>query len=80
MHMMEEFIAEATGLPTQGECWFKKKLMFTNIDQFLMQPSQELDWTLVIARKYLKPEWDSILKLVQAFITCEGRFSIVYLY
>lgn len=34
-HMMEEFIAEATKLSTEGERWFKKKPLFTNIDQFL---------------------------------------------
>jgi hypothetical protein len=33
-----------------------------------------------IPNKWLEAEWQSVLAVVQKYITCEGRFSIIHFY
>jgi hypothetical protein len=76
----EKFISSATGLPASGQRWFKNCKV------------EEVPWTLLfLSRKVtscdrgmpismLKPRWHDLLMLVKQFVTCEGRYGLVFLY
>jgi hypothetical protein len=76
----EEFISSATGLPATGQRWFKNSKV------------EEVPWPLLfLSRKVtscdrgmpissLKPRWHDTLMVVKQFVTCEGRYGLVFLY
>jgi hypothetical protein len=76
----ENFISSATGLPATGHRWFKNCKV------------EEVPWTLLfLSRKVtscdrgmpisaLKPRWHDTLMVVKQFVTCEGRYGLVFLY
>jgi hypothetical protein len=76
----EKFISSATGLPATGQRWFKNCKV------------EEVPWTLLfLSRKVtscdrgmpisaLKPRWHDTLMVVKQFVTCEGRYRLVFLY
>jgi hypothetical protein len=80
LEVIEEFLSQATGLPAVGKNWFKNAKV------------EEVPWTLMFtSRKItscdrgmpvssLKPRWHDLLAIVKQFITCEGRFRLVFLY
>jgi hypothetical protein len=76
----EGFISSATGLPATGQRWFKNSKV------------EEVPWPLLfLSRKVtscdrgmpismLKPRWHDLLMLVKQFVTCEGRYRLIFLY
>jgi hypothetical protein len=80
LELNEEFISSATGLAATGQRWFKN----SKVD--------EVSWPLLfISRKIvscdkgmpistLKPRWHDLLVIVKQFVTCEGRYGLVFLY
>ena len=77
----EAFISEATGLPMAGERWYKKKTMrIGDFTTFLKPQYSMVDWRCGIPANWLKEDWRKVLRIVQKFVTCEGRFSITHLY
>jgi hypothetical protein len=76
----EKFISSATGLPATGQRWFKNLKV------------EEVPWTLLfVSRKVtscdrgmpismLKPRWHDLFLIVKQFVTCEGRYGLVFLY
>jgi hypothetical protein len=85
LELNEEFISSATGLAATrlaatGQRWFKN----SKVD--------EVSWPLLfVSRKVtsrdkgmpistLKPRWHNILIMVKQFVTCEGRYVLVFLY
>jgi hypothetical protein len=80
LELNEEFISSATGLSATGQRWFKN----SKVDEVL--------WPLLfISRKVvscdkgmpistLKPRWHDLLVIVKQFVTCEGRYGLVFLY
>jgi hypothetical protein len=80
LELNEEFISSATGLAATGQRWFKN----SKVD--------EVSWPLLfISRKVvscdkgmpistLKPRWHDLLVIVKQFVTCEGRYGLVFLY
>jgi hypothetical protein len=80
LEINEEFISSATGLPSSGQRWFKNSKV------------EEVPWPLLfVSRKVtscdrgmpismLKPRWHDILMVVKQFVTCEGRYGLVFLY
>ena len=78
----ESTLATATDLPQKGEHWFKNK---TVEDQewrnMLKNPGMDTSiFTKGIPVRVIKEEWTSLLLLVQDFLTCEGRFGVMYIY
>ena len=47
---------------------------------FLLPGFEKLDWDKGIHLNNIKPEWRNILNIIQRYITCEGRFAIVFRY
>jgi hypothetical protein len=80
LELNEEFISSATGLAATGQRWFKN----SKVD--------EVSWPLLfVSRKVtscdkgmpistLKPRWHDLLIMVKQFVTCEGRYGLVFLY
>jgi hypothetical protein len=80
LELNEEFLSSATGLPATGQRWFKN----SKVD--------EVSWSLLFtSRKIvscdrgmplttLKPRWHDLLAIVKQFVTCEGRYGLVFLY
>jgi hypothetical protein len=80
LEINEEFINSSTGLPSSGQRWFKNSKV------------EEVPWPLLfVSRKVtscdrgmpismLKPRWHDLLIVVKHFVTCEGRYGLVFLY
>jgi hypothetical protein len=76
----EGFISSATVLPATGQRWFKNLKV------------EEVPWPLLFLSlkvtscdrgmpiSMLKPRWHDLLMLVKQFVTCEGRYRLVFLY
>jgi hypothetical protein len=73
-------MSKVTGLPLKGERWFKNAKL------------EDVPWSLFMAshenhllyKRYsyclLKPRWHSLLLILKQFVTCEGRYGLVFLY
>jgi hypothetical protein len=76
----ERFISLATGLLATGQRWFKNCKV------------EEVPWTLLFLSckvtscdrampiSTLKPRWHDTLMIIKQFVTCEGRYGLVFLY
>jgi hypothetical protein len=81
IHVTEHSIAVTCHLPVKGERWWKKRRLPADLcNQFLVAEHQNPDWSQGIPNKWLKEEWQSVLVVVQKYITCEGRFSTIHCY
>ncbi len=79
--LSESFISEACRLPVNGERWFKGKVITGgDINYFLKRGHQDPNWAQGLPVRYLKRKWREPVRMIQAYITCEGRFSLVFLY
>jgi len=77
----EESMGRITGLPLQGERWYKNfKIAPENWAQFLTIPSPLSDLRRVIPRAALCSPWDEVVFCLQKLITCEGRYSLAHHY
>ena len=79
--VIEQSIAEVTGLPIEGDKWFKRvSLMPSDFNYLLVSHHKNLDWHKGIPRVWLKQEFWDLLYLVQKYVTCEGRFALTFIY
>ena len=51
-----------------------------NLYQFLLPSFEGLEWSKEIHLNKVKPRWRYILKVVQRYVTCAGRFATVFRY
>ena len=70
-----ELLAEATGILDEGEFWFKR-VPFTFDAWIYLLPNVVVDWGKGVPIQNFKPEWIDPIKILQSYITCEGRFSL----
>jgi len=80
LEVTEEFLSQATGLPASIQKWFKNAKV------------EEVPWTLLFTSRkitscdkgmpisFLKARWHDLLAMVKQFVTCEGRFELIFLY
>jgi hypothetical protein len=80
LKVTEEFLSQATRLSAVGQKWFKNVKV------------EEVPWTLLFTSRkitscdrgmpisFLKIRWHSLLAVMKQFVTCEGRFRLVFLY
>ena len=80
LEVNEDFLSSATGLSAKGQRWFKN----SKVD--------EVPWPLLFtSRKInscnqgmpvttLKSIWHDLLAIIKQFVTCEGRYGLVFLY
>jgi len=71
----------ATGIPAEGEKWFKGN--YLNVDeckQLFAKGYEDTKLFVGAPRACISEEDDEILKVIQQLFTCEGRFNMVYAY
>ena len=73
----EDSIAEAIGVPAQGEKWFKQQDFQSDFSEFLMPGCKKLDWKNGVHVSKMKPGWKVPLEVIQNYITCDGRYDRV---
>jgi hypothetical protein len=77
----EETVAVSTEIPVQGENWFKGMPLdpsfYTN---FLKPKYKKKNFGATIPRECILEHYEKMLRVVQQYFTCEGRFYRVYQY
>jgi hypothetical protein len=80
LEVNEDFLSLATGLPAEGQRWFKN-LKVDEVPWPLLFTSRKINncdkGMPVIA---LKSRWHDLLTIIKQFVTCEGRYGLVFLY
>ena len=75
-----EVIASATGIPSQGEIWFKgMDLDIQNYIIFLKPQYKEAPSHVFPSRKLLN-KYIPLMNMIMKYFTCEGSFSRLYQY
>jgi len=74
-----DLVAEATGIKNEGEMWFKK-LPFTFEAERYLLPNVTPDWSKGILIQNFRSEWVEPIRILQSYITCEGRYAYVFKY
>ena len=74
-----DLVEEATGIKNEGEMWFKK-LPFTFDAHRYLLPNITPDWSKGILIQNFRSEWVEPIRILQSYITCEGRYAFVYKY
>jgi hypothetical protein len=75
----EEFIAEAIQLPTTGQRWTKGQPVDKKLCAQLLKPQyRETKWSEGTSRSWLEPQWAQVLVILQRYLTCEGRYTIIF--
>ena len=82
IRIFEDIIAQVTGLPQTRERYFKTKNFKDKSWASFVSRARvaAVNWKKGIPRSWLIHPWDELAYLIQKFITCEERFSIIYLY
>jgi hypothetical protein len=80
LEVTEDSIAEAMGFPQEGARWFKN-LKFEGIPWHLLMASKRSCYNVKGTPIVLfKPRWHGLLLILKQFVTCEGRYGLVFLY
>ena len=77
--LTKELIAEATGIQDEGVLWFKKVPFTFNAQKYLL-PGMIVDWGKGVPIHNFKPDWIEPIKVLQSYVTCEGRYAFVFKY
>jgi hypothetical protein len=80
LELTEGFVSEAIGLPSKGEKWFKNARI-EGVPWSLFMTSRKINCCEKgISISLVKPRWHSLLLILKQFVTCEGRYRLVFLY
>jgi hypothetical protein len=75
----EESIAAVTGLPTTGEKWFNRKAHLPDAQKGFLMGNERVQMKGRGADVSSLPEpWGKVSEFVKRYITCEGRYQVVY--
>jgi hypothetical protein len=75
----EKFISEAIQLPTTGQRWTKGQPVDKNLCTQLLKPQyRETQWSEGTSRSWMEPQWAQLLAILQRYLTCEGRYTIIF--
>ena len=77
--LTKELIAEATWILNEGELWFNKVPFTFNAQKYLLL-GVIAGWGNGVPIHNFKPEWIEPIKVLQIYITCEGRYAFVFKY
>jgi hypothetical protein len=77
----EASILSATGIPITSERWFNAMALSSPYAKDLFKPEyQASDLSKSMPRSQLIEQFDKLLKIIQRYFTCEGRFNTLYQY
>jgi hypothetical protein len=75
----EEDIAAVSGLPTAGARIFSRKHIIRGAQQNFFLPEEEIIFKgRGIQLSSLPPPWPGVAKFIKHYLTCEGRYQVVY--
>jgi hypothetical protein len=80
LEISEEFISSATELAAMGQCWFKNSKVEEVSRPLLFVSRKVTSCDRGMPISMLKPRWHDLLIMVKLFVTCEGRYGLVFLY
>jgi hypothetical protein len=81
MLVIKQSITKSCRLEVGGEQWWKKEhVVMEFVNQFLLPDKQNPDWKKGVPYSWIRQEWHNALIIIHRYITCEGRFSLVYTY
>jgi hypothetical protein len=81
LQVSEDSVAAATKIPAHGEQWFKNmQLDLSHYHDFLKPEFRNSKFGATIPREFLLKSHSDLLRVIQRFFTCEGRFNKVYQY
>jgi hypothetical protein len=81
LEVSEAIITATIEIPNTCEIWFKcMNLNAFFSKQFLKPESQEDNLSKGVPRSHLVEIFDKILRVIQRYFTCEGRFNMIYRY
>jgi hypothetical protein len=77
-HIEEDFVAKATGLPLSGDKWFKNARI-ENIPWWSLLISKQMKYHVKgMPLDLFHPRWCNLLLIIKQFITCEGRYGLIF--
>jgi hypothetical protein len=77
----ETSISSATGIPISSEKWFKAMVLSSPFVKDIFNPEYRAnELSKSMPRNQLIRQFDRILKIMQRYFTCEGRFNTLYHY
>ena len=79
IELTRELIAKATCIANEGEFWFKKVSFAFNSNNLLL-PNVVADWGKGVHIQKFKHEWREPIKILQSYITYEGRYASIFKY
>jgi hypothetical protein len=80
LELNEEFISSAIGLATMGQGWFKNFKVDEVSLPLLFVSRKVVSCEKGMPISTLKPRLNDLLVIVKKFVTCEGRYGLVFLY
>jgi hypothetical protein len=77
----EDTISTSTEIPIQGEKWFKgMPLELVFYIDFRKPQYKKQKFGATILREYILEPYEALLRVIQKYFTCEGRFDRLYQY
>ena len=77
----EASIAATTEIPNTSGRWFKSMILNASFSKdFLKLDYQKDNLSKGLPRSHLVEGFDKMLKIIQRYFTCEGRFNMIYRY
>jgi hypothetical protein len=74
-------ISATTEIPNTGERWFKAMTLNTAFYKELLKPEYQGDnLSKGVPINHMMEGYDKMLKVIQIYFTCEGRFNMIYQY
>jgi len=74
-------ISVATEIPITRESWFKSMALDAAYAKDFLKPEYQTDnLSKGVPRNHLVGEFDKILRIIQRYFTCKGRFNTLYQY
>ena len=80
LELNEEFLSSATGLLAIGQRWFKNSKVDKVPWPLLFTSRKIVSCDRGMPVTALKTRWHDLLEIVMQFVTCEGRYGLVFLY
>jgi hypothetical protein len=80
LEVSEATIATTTEIPNIGEKWFKSMSLNATFSKEFLKPKCHGDNNLLkgVPRSHLVEGFYKILRVIQRYFTCEGRFNMIY--
>jgi hypothetical protein len=77
----EQSISTTTKIHVHGEKWFKAMSLNSTFSKEFLKPEYQGDnLSKGVPRNHMLEYFDKMLRVIQRYFTCEGRFNMVYQY